>query len=127
MEDETRINIPARREYRVGRPHHRTTMLTTTRKEFDRVKNMADDEEVMIQFPNDIISSAKGGSSVAHHSVRRIDLIRRQINGGFTKVNVRCEQGFHIPCFIVSSVTGESDSCSGYVWVSKSCRRKTNV
>ena len=105
------------RERRVNRPHHRTTTITTTRKTFETLMNIEPGVEVSVQFPNDLISSAKGGASTIHHSIRRVSLLRRQIIGGFSKVKVRCEQGVEIPCVLASDVYGADDDCVGMVKV----------
>lgn len=113
-------NRPTRREYRVGRPNHHTTILTTTARTFARVAAMGLDEEVEVEFVNDIISSAKGGSDNIHHSIRRAALLKRQMEGGWTKVKVRFAQGEEVIRHIASRIEGDDDACSVRVWVS--CR-----
>lgn len=104
---------------RSGRPHHRTTILTTDNRTYAKVRNLVQGEEMSVEFCNDIISSAAGGSSVEHHSIRRVNLLRRQMNGGFMSVKVRSEQGVSIHCTLVGELKGEDDACSCFVTVKK--------
>lgn len=113
-------NRPAKREFRVGRPNHHTTILTTDERTYARVAAMTLTEEVEVEFVNDIISSAKGGSSNVHHSIRRSALLKRQMEGGWTKVKVRYTQGEEVIRYIVSRIEGADDACSARVWVA--CR-----
>lgn len=104
------------RERRVNsRPHHRTTILTVSQRDFKRVLN---GETVPVQFCNDIVSSAKGGQSTVHHSIRRIDLLRRQLAGGFRKVKIRHDADCTIDCLMsMDGPTGASDDCYGLITV----------
>lgn len=98
-----------------GRPHHRTTILTVSQRDFNRVLN---GEMVPVQFCNDIVSSAKGGQSTVHHSIRRIDLLRRQLAGGFRKVKIRHDADFTIDCLMsMDGPEGASDDCYGWITV----------
>lgn len=105
-----------RAERRVdSRPHHRTTILTVSQRDFNRVLN---GEIVPVQFCNDIVSSAKGGQSTVHHSIRRIDLLRRQLAGGFRKVKIRYDADFTIDCLMsMDGPEGASDDCYGWITV----------
>ena len=101
------------------RPHHRTTTITVNRASFEKVRKMGSGERVTLMFTNDIVSSAHGGASKVHHTIRRVALLSRQIAGGFNKVKVRCEQGIDVPCFITSLSYDHEDDCYGWATVTK--------
>lgn len=103
----------------IDRPHHRTTALTVDSATFKRLANLKPGEELEVEFVNDIVSSAKGGNSKVHHSIRRVDLLRRQIATAFRNVKVRTEMGTEIACLILGRVNGESDACTGRVNIRK--------
>lgn len=101
------------------RPHHRTTTLTVDSDTYKRVANLKPGEETEVEFVNDIVSSAHGGNSIDHHSIRRIDLLRRQISTAFRNVKVRTEMGTCVTCIIRGSLRGASDRCSARATVTK--------
>lgn len=101
------------------RPHHRTTTLTVDAATYNRVANLKPGEETQVEFVNDIVSSAKGGNSIDHHSIRRVDLLRRQIATAFRNIKVRTEMGTTILCVITGRVKGESDKCTAFATVMK--------
>ena len=111
---------------KANRPHHRTTIITTDNDSYEMVAKLRDGEEVNIPLVNDIISSASGGSSVIHHPIRRVRLLRRQLAGNFRRVKVRSEKDRTINCIIVGDIWGKDDSCFARVTVSKQpiCNRK---
>ena len=94
------------------RPHNRTTIITTDAKTFSKAKRLRIGERLTIECPNDIISSAKGGQSKVHHSIRRVSLLRRHIAGGYRRVKVRCEMGNSVPCVLTGKITGVTDASS---------------
>lgn len=81
---------------RANSPHHKTTILTVSRGDFGRVRGGG---WVRVCFCNDIVSSCRGEpNDSVHHSIRRIDLLKRQAAGGYEKVKVRCDAGVEIDC-----------------------------
>lgn len=103
----------------LDRPHHRTTTLTVSEAAYEKVANLRPGEETKVEFVNDIVSSARGGGSVVHHSIRRIDLLRRQLQTEFRNVKVRAEMGTEVNCLLVGWIGGESDACYGTAKVRK--------
>lgn len=103
----------------VDRPHHRTTILTVDGATYRKVANLKPAEELLVEFVNDIVSSARGGNSKIHHSIRRVDLLRRQLSTEFRNVKVRTEPDMAINCTLIGSIKGESDACSAKVFVRK--------
>lgn len=107
----------------MSRPHHRTTILTVSKRDFERV---AAGGECRVVFCNDVVSSAKGGGSVVHHSIRRIDLLQRQVEGGFRKVKVRYEPDFEIECEMLGCPSGDTTDCCGSIEVRKAISKQEN-
>lgn len=97
-----------------GRPHHRTTILTVSQRDFNRVLN---GETIPVQFCNDIVSTTNG-KNIDHYCIRRIDLLRRQVAGGFRKVKIRYSADLTIDCLMsMDGPEGASDDCYGWITV----------
>lgn len=92
------------------RRNNKVTLLTTTRAQFCKVKNLKEGQTLVVECPNDIISSARNGRDNVHHSIRRVDLLRRSFRGGHRAVRVRCEQGNEVGCLIGGLPVGVSDA-----------------
>lgn len=101
------------------RRNNRVTLLTTTRRDFTRVANLKEGQTLVVECPNDIISSARNGRDNVHHSIRRVELLRRSFRGGHRVVRVRCEQGNEVSCLIGGLPVGEADSPSFRVTVER--------
>lgn len=97
-------------EARKRRRCNRTTILTTTRRAFDRARRLEDGQSLVVECPNDIISSARQGRDNVHHSIRRVELVRRSFRGGHLAVFVRCEQGDEVRCVLCGAPVGERDA-----------------
>jgi hypothetical protein len=95
-----------------SRRRNRSTILTTSRALFMRVSKLSEGQSFVIECPNDIISTARNGQDNVHHSVRRVELIRRALRGGFRAVRVRYEQGFDVKCLIDGDPVGNEDAAS---------------
>ena len=101
------------------RRNNRVTLLTTTRRDFARVANLKEGQTLVVECPNDIISSARNGRDNVHHSIRRVELLRRSFRGGYRAVRVRCEQGYEVNCLIGGLPVGKTDSPSFRVKVER--------
>lgn len=101
------------------RRRNKMTILTTTQSAFTRVSQLRESQSLEIECPNDIISTARNGQDNVHHSVRRVELVRRAINGGYRAVRVRYQQGFEVLCHIVGVPVGNEDAASFRVRVAR--------
>lgn len=101
------------------RPHHRTTTLTTDGETYMKVSRLREGETALVEFVNDIVSSACGGSSAKHHPIRRVKLLKNQVDGNFRRVKVRTEMEGSIPCLICGNVYGKEDACAGILSIKR--------
>lgn len=113
METGVRITRPRTRTASAEprrRRNNNVTLLTTTRAVFDKVRNLREGQSLVVECPNDIISSARNGRDNVHHSIRRVELLRRSLRGGHRAVRVRWEQGNEVCCLLGSAPVGMKDA-----------------
>lgn len=76
------------------RPHHRSIMLTVSKREYDDIKAWKGTNcPVVIRVVNDIIRTSRCGSKPGHHWERRYETVTSAIRGGWQYMKVRHSGG----------------------------------